>query len=141
MDRRDNDHGAEPARRPLAGREPSAGLEDKRNEIMRKTQRKILPVDSNSAREGRMTYLTGSILRLDPAAPLWPANIAALLMTLELESKPAATREEIAAGLLPDSCSVIVRAVDVINYRRKFARAIGVPQRASLRSRNVKIIN
>ena len=95
----------------------------------------------DSTKQKRTGFLEGAILRLRPDAPLWPANVAAELMTIQLKSTPDGTRDEIAAGLLPDSCRHLVRPMDVINYRRKFARALGVSQRATLRSRDVTIID
>lgn len=86
-------------------------------------------------------FLTGSILRIRPDEPLLPANVAAALMSLELESDPSMIHEMIDADLFPESCRVAIRPIDVYRMRQKWGARIGVSQRASLRSRDVKIIN
>jgi len=95
----------------------------------------------DSTKQKRTGFLTGAILRIREDAPLWPANVAAELMTLELSSEPSMILDMIDSGLFPKSCKEVVRPVDVYRMRQKVAAAIGVSQRPALRSRDVKIIN
>ena len=86
-------------------------------------------------------FLTGSVLRIREGEPLWPANVAAELLTLELASDPSAIDEEIALGYLPESCREVIRPIDVYRMRQKFGARIGVSQRSFIRSKYVKIID
>jgi hypothetical protein len=106
-------------------------------------------MQTNSARvdsagpSKRPGFLTGSILRIDPNAPLWPANVAAAIMQLELDrSEPELVNDMIEAGLLPPSCRVEIRPIDVYRCRQKWTARTGVPQwPAILRSKHVTIID
>jgi hypothetical protein len=95
----------------------------------------------DSAERKPTGFLTGAILRIRESAPLWPANVAAAIMSLELEDDPSMVHEMVDVGLFPESCRETVRPIDVYRMRQKFGARIGVSQRATLRSRDVKIIN
>lgn len=86
-------------------------------------------------------FLTGAFLRIREDAPLLPANVTAELLTLELAADASMIHEMIDVGLFPDSCKEVVRPIDVYRMRQKFGARIGVSQRPSLRSRDVKIID
>jgi hypothetical protein len=95
----------------------------------------------DSTKQKRTGFLTGSVLRIREDRPLFPANLAAALLTLDLKSKPEGIRDLINGGYLPESCTETIRPIDVIRLRQKFSARLGVSQRASLRSRDVKIID
>lgn len=95
-------------------------------------------VDSAGAKKG---FLEGSTLRIRENAPLWPANLAAEILTRELAAKPWQFRELLDGGLLPKSSTCSIQPNDVIYMRRKFSAVTGVSQRATLRCKHVEIID